>query len=1026
VNTHVSGAEPRGSGARDCDLSAIAGGAIQRFDPSMCVYAVFADICTRNSDAVAIKTPDQVLTYRDLEAAAGNVAAQLALAGVRAGDFVALLESRSVDAIIGMLGILRAGAAYVPLDPTHAPEQLGFIATDIPFRAALVAARYADKAPELFGGRLPVIDLAAAIKLVAPRAPVVAASGDDPAYVLYTSGTSGAPKGVILPHKAIAAYVLDQPMTGVRASDVVLHASTIACDGSVFDIFAPLLNGASVAVVAAPFPSLDDIASVILTQKVTAVLWYAGIHHLMIDHRLDAFESLRLNCAGGDVMSPDHAQRLLAAWPGLTLCNLYGPTEATVDALGIEVTADILAGGPIPIGRPLAQYQAFVVDEALAVLPAGQSGQLVLAGPAIALGYHGRPDLTAKAFVADPRPGHRGQVYLTGDLAQADANGVFMFLGRADRQVKLAGRRIELDGIEHALRVHPNVADAVVEVIQHRGTQKIAAVLKPANGLPTNEASFIQMVMAATAETIAEATLPRLTKLVKDLPLTPAGKVDRKAVRAILMADAQATVSATPTTTREVIANIWHTVLGCGDIADDMTFFAAGGTSVQLIDAHARLETALDHKFDLTLMFETPSLGDLAMRLETLRASRTAMVQATPKQTDTADKAIAITGLAGRFPGAASVDEFWQHIRAGTNLIPVFERDQMEDVLTPQQRADPAYKTARPILPDVDMFDAKFFDMLPFEAAQMDPQARVFLEICVEALEDAGLDPTRAPGPIGVFAGATISTYLLANLMQDRAAIDEFTASFQIGNYAALTGNTNDNLAGRVAYKLNLKGPAMAISTACSTSLTAIAQACQSLRSGQSDAALAGGVSITFPQKRGYLSMEGGMASTDGVCRPFDADACGTVFGHGAGVVVLKRLADAVAAGDQIYGVICGAGVNNDGSDKMSYTAPSVAGQAAAIRTAQLDAGIDGNTISYVECHGTATPLGDPIELSGLAQGFGGALPARCAIGSVKGNIGHLDAAAGVMGVIKTALMLRHREIPPVANYRAPNPKIVF
>lgn len=479
---------------------------------------------------------------------------------------------------------------------------------------------------------------------------------------------------------------------------------------------------------------------------------------------------------------------------------------------------------------------------------------------------------------------------------------------------------------------------------------------------------------------------------------------------------------------RDKIAAIWQAVLNCEPPRDQDTFFDAGGNSLQLFEARLMIEQMVGQRISMTQLFETPQLGALAQKLSEFMQADTAPPQ-TPEHSapvDTSDRDIAIVGLSGRFPKSTSVADFWDKLCQGQDLISRFDPSEMEDAVAPTDRAKPNYLAVRPILEDVDQFDAKYFGILPKEAALMDPQARVFLEICVHALEDAGIDPERTKDAIGVFAGASMSTYMLANILSDSAALADFTSQFQIGNYATFTGNLADSLATRVAYKMNLKGPAISLGTACSTSLTAIAQACGSLRLGQSDVALAGGVSITFPQKRGYASQQGGMASEDGVCRPFDAAANGTVFGHGAGVVVLKRLSDARAAGDQIYATIRGVGLNNDGSNKISYTAPSVEGQAEAIRRAHADAGVSADSISYVECHGTATPLGDPIEVRGLSAAFGKQAPNRCALGSVKGNIGHLDAAAGVVGVIKTALMLRHKKIIPVANYTNPNPNIDF
>jgi acyl transferase domain-containing protein len=389
---------------------------------------------------------------------------------------------------------------------------------------------------------------------------------------------------------------------------------------------------------------------------------------------------------------------------------------------------------------------------------------------------------------------------------------------------------------------------------------------------------------------------------------------------------------------------------------------------------------------------------------------------------------IAIVGMSGRFPGAQDIATFWQNLCNGVESVTFFTDDQLEDGVEPSTRASASYVRARPVLPDVDQFDAGFFDMRDREAALTDPQHRVFLECAWEALEDGGYDPAAYRGAIGVFAGCSMNTYFLNNICRDRKSIEDFTDTFQVGDYPVLMGAGREFLATRVAYKLDLRGPALTIQTACSTSLVAVAQACQSLLLYQSDMALAGGASISFPQHRGYLHQEGGMVSADGHCRPFDASATGTIFGSGASVVLLKRLEDAIADGDQIYAVILGCGLSNDGAGKVGFTAPSVEGQVAAIKQALAQAGVAADSISYVECHGTATPLGDPIEVAALTKAFRKSTEAQgyCAIGSVKGNIGHLDAAAGVAGLIKTALMLRNRELAPSLNFRTPNPRIAL
>jgi amino acid adenylation domain-containing protein len=384
---------------------------------------------------------------------------------------------------------------------------------------------------------------------------------------------------------------------------------------------------------------------------------------------------------------------------------------------------------------------------------------------------------------------------------------------------------------------------------------------------------------------------------------------------------------------------------------------------------------------------------------------------------------IAVVGMSGRFPGAPSVDALWQLIEESRSVFSRLKPEEIDDAFTDEERANPNYVPARPYLPDVDMFDAEFFGMFPREASVTDPQHRIFLEICWEALENAGYNPYEFDGLIGVFAGASMPSYLLNNVLGERSKVEEFTTNYQIGSFQEVVGSISDTLATRVAYKLKLRGPAFTVQSACSTSLLAVSQACQNLLTYSCDMALAGGVSITLPQKRGYIYQEGGMVARDGVCRPFDAMATGTVFASGAGVVLLKRLEDAIRDNDPVLAVIRGYGVNNDGSDKIGFTAPSARGQAHAISTALANAGFDPATVSYVECHGTATPLGDPIEFDGLRTVFSGSenRKAKCALGSLKGNIGHMDAAAGVSSLIKVVLAMRHGKIPGMANFSAPN-----
>ncbi len=390
---------------------------------------------------------------------------------------------------------------------------------------------------------------------------------------------------------------------------------------------------------------------------------------------------------------------------------------------------------------------------------------------------------------------------------------------------------------------------------------------------------------------------------------------------------------------------------------------------------------------------------------------------------------IAIVGLAGRFPGARDARELWRNLCAGVESVATFTDEELRASGIPDDLSrDPNYVRSRATLSDADKFDAAFFGLTPRDAELTDPQHRIFLECAWHALEDAGLDPARHRGSSGGFAGASLNTYLLDNIATQRGQLAQFVAQFQADGYPLLIGSDKDYLATRVSYKLDLRGPSVTVQTACSTSLVAVVQAVNALLGYQCDAALAGGVSITFPQARGHLFQDGAILSSDGHCRAFDADATGTVFGHGCGIVVLKRLADAVADRDHIYAVIKGAALNNDGAGKVSYMAPSVDGQAEVISLAQALANVTADTIDYIEAHGTATPLGDPIEVAALTQAFRATTEAKgsCLLGTVKSNFGHLEAAAGVTGLIKTALALKHAQIPPSLHFQKPNPHIDF
>jgi amino acid adenylation domain-containing protein len=530
---------------------------------------------------------------------------------------------------------------------------------------------------------------------------------------------------------------------------------------------------------------------------------------------------------------------------------------------------------------------------------------------------------------------------------------------------------------------------------------------------------------AFAADRLPAFMVPSSVAVVDAFPTLPNGKVDRRALaaRAARSPGRSASYAHPRSEVEQALAEIWRVVLGVDRVGIDDPFFELGGHSLLLAQVRSAVARRLATTLAMVDLFEHPtirSLGELIAGSLGSTGERPlpGRVASARPGAELPSGAIAIVGMAGRFPGAASVEALWVNLVAGVEGI---------TFSTPGELAaagvDPALSNAENFVPafgvldDAYGFDAAFFGYSPREARLMDPQQRVFLECAFAALEDAAHDPDRSPARVAVFGGSDAPSYWLERVGSPNGQ--------SVGEFEAGVANRADNLTSRVAYKLGLRGPAVTVLSACSTSLVAVHMACQSLRSGESDMALAGGVAVAPPSRLGHVHVEGAILARDGHCRPFDAGAGGTVGASGVAIVVLKRLDDARADGDTVHAVIRGSAVGNDGAERIGYTAPGLRGQADVIARAQAAAGVDPGSIGYIEAHGTGTRLGDPIEVAALTQVFRAGSDRRgfCALGSVKSNVGHLGAAAGVTGLIKAALALERGQIPPTLHFRTPNPE---
>ncbi len=991
------------------------------FPRERCVHELFAEQAARTPGAVAIAAGGDVLTYAELERRSGRVARRLSGLGVGPEDRVGLCVERGAEMVVALLGILRAGGAYLPLDPTHPPDRLAYMLDDSGASVLLTQEGLAGLF-QGFAGEIVALD-----GTPLPPAPSpargegehdVAVDPQNAAYVIYTSGSTGRPKGVAVPHRAVVNFLESmRAAPGLAAGDTLLAVTTLAFDIAGLELLLPLTTGARVAV-ASRETAADGarLGEMIAASGATVVQATPATWRMLLEAGWVGRPGLKVLC-GGEALPRELADRLAARCG--ELWNLYGPTETTIWSTAVRVEP---GEGAVPIGRPIANTRVYLLDRALEPVPAGLAGELYVGGEGVARGYLGRAGLTAAAFVPDAFGGEPGaRMYRTGDRARWRPDGTLEYLGRTDYQVKLRGFRIELGEVEAALRAQDAVAQAVAVVLERAPGDQLLVGYVVADGGPAPTPAELR---AGLRERLPEHMVPGAFVVLDRLPLTANGKLDRRALPAPERAGGGREGGAPATPTERAVAAIWEEVLGVSDVGVGDNVFDLGGHSLLLVQVHSRLQARFGGRVELIELFEHRTLGALAAHLDRRGAARAARGPAPAARAAARRRApgrpqggsdVAVIGMAGRFPGAADLDEFWRNLRAGVRSVRRFSDEELRASGVPRRdRESPGYVPAGGDLEGVEMFDPAFFDVTPREALVMNPQKRVFLECAWEALERAGYHSGR----IGVFASEANNQYLF-NVLSEPGLVAAVGAP-QVMNSNTVAVST------LASFKLDLEGPSLNVQTACSSSLVAVHLACRSLLDGESDVALAGGVRVGVPRHEGYHYVPGGIASPTGECNPFDADARGTVGGSGVGLVVLKRLDDALADGDRVLAVIRGSAMNNDGARKVGFTAPRREGQAAAISEALEAAGVEPASVSYVEAHGSGTEMGDPIEVAALTTVFGEGRPGTVALGAVKSSVGHLDAAAGIVGLIKTILALENGEIPPAPYFRAPNPRIPF
>jgi len=979
-------------------------------------------LAENNPEQIAIISTDEVQLYpafwQSIEAWKSCLINYLATNYTNNLDTVyfGIATSRTITGINALVAIHLLQFGYVPLDSKLPKKRLQDI-----IKATKIKVVICSETESEFYSSLGLHCITTNEASTIDSSKSITTKSED-AYILFTSGSTGMPKGVKMGFTALHNLLSWQEKNSeADLGTRTLQFSPLTFDVSFQEIFSTFYTWGTLVLmpetlVLEPAKFLDYL----IKHEVNRLfLPFVALQYLAESAaRLDTYpQSLQeVITAGEQLKITSQLVNLFEQLPSAKLFNQYGPTETHVVCQYV-LEGDASTWPALPsIGTPIDGVQFIVVDEKLNLVSIGTEGELLVGGLALANGYANDGSLTNEKFIHWPI-NNSERYYRTGDLVIESENGTYQFIGRIDQQVKISGFRVEPAEIELLLEKIDGIAQvAVVPHTYSSGQIKLIAYLE---GIENRE--VVANAREALHEALPSYMTPSAFVWVATFPRTSSGKIDRKA---FVMPDNHRPTLAVPyqkysTITEKNLLQVWEQVLDIEGIGIHDNFFELGGNSLLAVQAIAKINAQYAYALTITNLYECLTIKHLADSIES-----NSSIKENPKRSATLpnylDK-IAVVGFSGRFPAANSVAELWENLQSGKDCIQHFSPKELSPFIAAEERNDPNYVAARGIIADAEKFDAGFFGINPKLAECMDPQQRIMLEIAVEALERSGHLNADFTGTIGVFAGTGNNSYYLTHVLSHPEIVES------LGAFQIMTLNEKDYIASRTAFSLNLTGPAVSVHSGCSTSLLAIAEAVASLQNGQCDVAIAGGVSITAPIASGHLYQEGAMFSKDGQTRPFDSEATGTVFSDGAGLVVLSRLTDAEASGSTIYATIAGIGVNNDGAAKSSFTAPSSKGQADVIRQALAQANWQAESIGYIEAHGTATPIGDPIEFQGLIDAFGQtAVKQFCALGSIKSNVGHLTAAAGVAGFIKAVLCVHHKTLVPTLHYSKPNPIIDF
>lgn len=1002
--------------------------------PDKCFHQLFQLQAQKTPDAVGVVFEGESLTYRELDEKSTLLALYLQKQGVGRDFLVGICMERSLDIIIAILGILKSGGAYVPMDPDYPEERLEYMMEDSGASIVLTQSNLLNKLSQFIGNDVELLvidrDWDDIVTEGKDRKELVQeVKGSDLAYVIYTSGSTGKPKGVMIPHKALTNFLItmmDKP--GINSKDRLLAVTTFCFDIAGLELYLPLICGAKCFICSAEkTKDAEKLKGEIQRIKPTIMQATPVTWKMLFQVGWKNEEKVKILC-GGEAL-PEKLKKSFVDTDS-DVWNVFGPTETTIWSL----LEHIKAKENITIGNPIGNTQVYIIDKNLQPTPVGIAGELCIAGDGLARGYLNKPELTAEKFIDNPF-NNGTKLYRTGDLARWLSDGRVDFIGRIDNQVKIHGFRIELDDIETHLSTYPGISECVVVVKEDEGNKQLVAYYIRNNSMSTNEEPIDPNKLREYLKPkLPEYMLPAFFINIDKMPLTPNGKIDRKELvsRKILFAKTKK-INIPKSKIEEKLLEIWKDILKVDDIGIEDGFFVVGGDSYLALVVTESIKRNLQCDISVTDLFKYSNIKALGEYISEIKStqevplgeenkSETINSNDNKEYPDYYKDSMAIIGISCCFPDAKNHYEFWNNLKEGKESVRVFSPKELN---IPEEIAGNSnYIPVQATIEGKDFFDPGFFGISHRDAKLMDPQLRLLLQHSWKAVEDAGYVSKDIP-ETSVFMSASNSCYysLLPSFSSETVGITRNS-----NEYVSWLFAQGGSIPTMVSHKLGLKGPSFFIHSNCSSSLSVLYSAYNSLYSGESKHALIGASTIFPGRNFGYVHQPGLNFSSNGHCKAFDAGADGMVGGEGVAALLLKKAEDAIADGDHIYALIRGISLNNDGADKVGFYAPSVKGQSEVIRKVLDSKNIDPETISYIEAHGTGTALGDPIEITALRDAYASYTAKKqfCGVGSVKPNIGHLDTAAGLAGCIKVALSLYYGEIPPTINYKEPNPNINF